>query len=115
MRRFIYLRNVATLALEEEKCNGCGMCLDVCPHAVFGTRERIVYIADRDACMECGACAVNCPTGALTVQAGVGCAYALVNEALGKGAVCYRGVPGEDGTPVPSAAASGASGPDCCS
>ena len=32
-----------------------------------------VRIENRDACMECGACAMNCPTEALTVQAGVGC------------------------------------------
>ena len=28
--------------------------------------------------MECGACALNCPFSALDVNAGVGCAYAVV-------------------------------------
>jgi len=32
--------------------------------------------------MECGACATNCPTEAITVQSGVGCAAALINTAL---------------------------------
>jgi len=29
--------------------------------------------------MECGACALNCEYGAISVDAGVGCATALIN------------------------------------
>jgi ferredoxin len=29
-------------------------------------------------CMECGACATNCPASAITVDAGVGCAAAVI-------------------------------------
>jgi len=36
------------------------------------------YITDRDACMECGACQQNCEAGAIAVDAGVGCAYAVI-------------------------------------
>jgi ferredoxin len=32
--------------------------------------------------MECGACAMNCPDGAIRVDAGVGCASGLINEWL---------------------------------
>ncbi len=35
MKNSIYLKNVVTLKLNEDKCTGCGMCLDVCPHEVF--------------------------------------------------------------------------------
>jgi ferredoxin len=44
--------------------------------------EKIAEIVDRDACMECGACAMNCPEDALTVRAGVGCAYAILVGSL---------------------------------
>jgi ferredoxin len=37
-------------------------------------------LADRDACIECGACAGNCPVAALKVDPGVGCATGLINE-----------------------------------
>lgn len=84
MNRFMYLKNVATLALDEEKCIGCGMCATVCPHGVFMPTNGRVRIHDRDACMECGACAVNCPVEAISVQAGVGCAAAVINAALGR-------------------------------
>ena len=45
-------------------------------------------MADRDACMECGACAINCPVEALEVQSGVGCASGLLNVALGRRGAC---------------------------
>lgn len=73
-----YLKNVVTLRLHEDKCTGCGMCLEVCPHGVLAAGDRRVKVADRDACMECGACARNCPFGAIEVRAGVGCAAAVI-------------------------------------
>jgi ferredoxin len=73
-----YLRNVVTLALDEERCTGCLRCLEVCPRAVLARAAKRVAIVDRDACIECGACARNCSAGAISVQAGVGCAAAVV-------------------------------------
>jgi Pyruvate/2-oxoacid:ferredoxin oxidoreductase delta subunit len=82
MRRFIYLKNVATLELKEDKCNGCGMCLKVCPHAVFESFNSKVRIISKDYCMECGACAMNCASNAIFVKSGVGCASALIQGAI---------------------------------
>lgn len=73
-----YLKNVATLKLHEDKCTGCGMCMEVCPHAVFEMGEKKIRITDKDSCMECGACALNCPFSALEVHKGVGCAAAIL-------------------------------------
>lgn len=84
MGRLIYLKNVVSLRLDEEKCVGCGMCLMVCPHAVLVMNDGRARIEERDACMECGACARNCPTEAVTVRPGVGCATAVINAALGR-------------------------------
>jgi len=77
-----YLTDVVTLAYDETKCNGCQLCIMVCPHAVFTIENKRAKIIDRDACMECGACAKNCPEEALSVRAGVGCAYAIIIGAL---------------------------------
>jgi NAD-dependent dihydropyrimidine dehydrogenase PreA subunit len=85
MTRFRYLANVVTLTLDVDKCTGCGTCAEVCPHGVFVVENRKAEIVDRDACMECGACAKNCAAEALTVQAGVGCAAAVINEMLHSG------------------------------
>ncbi len=82
MNGFHYLKNVATLKLDQAACNGCGRCTEVCPHQVFELAEKRARIADLDACMECGACATNCSAAAITVDAGVGCATGLINEWL---------------------------------
>jgi ferredoxin len=83
-----YLKNVSTLELDGQKCIGCGMCLQVCPHAVLVMANGRVHIRDRDACMECGACAMNCPSQAISVQVGVGCAAAVINSILGRTDAC---------------------------
>jgi NAD-dependent dihydropyrimidine dehydrogenase PreA subunit len=80
MKGFRYLEGVATLALDQAVCIGCGRCLEVCPHQVFEMRDKRARLADRDTCMECGACAGNCPVSAIRVDAGVGCATGLINE-----------------------------------
>ncbi len=79
-----YLKDVVTLKLDEEKCTGCGMCLDVCPHEVLQMNSRHVEIRNRDAGMECGACSRNCPFDAISVKAGVGCAAAVIGAMLGR-------------------------------
>jgi len=89
--KFIYLKNVVTLALDKQKCTGCGMCVEVCPHRVLQMDGRKARIGDRDACMECGACRRNCPTGAVFVEAGVGCAAAVMSSLLGKQDECCCG------------------------
>ncbi len=91
MGEMIYLKDVVTLKLDQEKCAGCGMCLLVCPRAVLSMSKGTAQIDNRDACMECGACAKNCPAEALSVQAGVGCAVAVLNSKLkrrGSAACC---------------------------
>jgi NAD-dependent dihydropyrimidine dehydrogenase PreA subunit len=83
-----YLKNVVTLSFHPEKCKGCGMCLAVCPQSVFTRTNGKVEIADRDACIECGACRRNCPHEALSLRSGVGCASAVINQMLGRKRAC---------------------------
>jgi NAD-dependent dihydropyrimidine dehydrogenase PreA subunit len=84
MRDLIYLKDVVTLNVDTDLCTGCGMCLEVCPHGVLQIDEKRVRIRNRDACMECGACSCNCPVGAVSVEAGVGCAAAVINGMLNR-------------------------------
>jgi len=83
MSSFRYLKNVATLAMNSSKCIGCKMCLEVCPHNVFAMKTKKAIIRDLDACMECGACMMNCPTKALKVKSGVGCAAGIIASKVG--------------------------------
>jgi NAD-dependent dihydropyrimidine dehydrogenase PreA subunit len=78
MNGLVYLRNVVTLELDQEKCNGCKMCIFVCPHEVFMVTNRKAVIVNRDLCIECGACEKNCAEGAIKVRAGVGSAAGIL-------------------------------------
>lgn len=73
-----YLEGVSTFQLDTEQCIGCGMCPVVCPHGILRMNGDKAEISDKDRCMECGACARNCPVAAISVEAGVGCASAII-------------------------------------
>jgi NAD-dependent dihydropyrimidine dehydrogenase PreA subunit len=73
-----YLLNGHSLTLDPALCNGCGRCEEVCPHGVFSVTNRKAAIVDREACMECGACRLNCALNAIAVSSGVGCAAAVI-------------------------------------
>lgn len=75
-----YLEN--TLVLNDQICNGCTLCVTVCPHHVFEMRDHHAQIVNPTDCMECGACQMNCAVGAITVHSGVGCASAMIQAAL---------------------------------
>jgi len=54
--------------------------------------EGKARIVDKDSCMECGACALNCPANAIEVDAGVGCAAAIImGWFTGKEPICGCG------------------------
>jgi NAD-dependent dihydropyrimidine dehydrogenase PreA subunit len=95
-----YLSKVTSLEFFPEKCSGCGRCTEVCPHGVFEMKDKHAMITDRDLCMECGACVRNCEFGAIRVDAGVGCAAALINSMITGG--------------EPSCDCSGPSNSGCC-
>jgi len=71
-----------TLQYEPTLCIGCKICVDVCPHAVFAMNQRTAELFHPDDCMECGACQLNCPTNAILVDSGVGCATVMILAAL---------------------------------
>ncbi len=73
---------VNTLVYDPQLCNGCAKCVEVCPHAVFEMDGRKAVLARPSACMECGACQLNCVTSAIAVESGVGCAAAMIRAAL---------------------------------
>ncbi len=71
-----------TLQYDPALCTGCGVCVDVCPHAAFEMKGKRAELVNPRACMECGACQLNCPPHAIRVESGVGCATAMMMAAL---------------------------------
>lgn len=102
-----YLSGVSTLKYVKDQCTGCGRCVEVCPHGVFELNDKKAAVTDADMCMECGACMRNCSFGAITVEAGVGCAAAIINS------IIYGGEPSCDcGTS--KTGDDGGGGASCC-
>jgi ferredoxin len=82
MKSLRYIDGVTSINLDQQKCIGCGMCTQVCPHGVITLTNKKAQVIDRDGCMECGACAMNCPTDAISVSPGVGCASLIIRRWL---------------------------------
>jgi len=57
--------------IDLDKCSGCGICVDVCPTAVFKLLEnenkKTSKVVAEDQCFACRACEVKCPEQAIKV------------------------------------------------
>ena len=52
--------------VDEEKCNGCGLCSVLCPLKIVSLESGKAVI-DEDLCDGLGACVRNCPQEAMSV------------------------------------------------
>ncbi len=56
-----------SITIAAEKCNGCGICLQMCPLGNFAQGDDgRVYPAEGLFCFSCGHCVAVCPTGAMS-------------------------------------------------
>ncbi|MHA1273609.1 MAG: 4Fe-4S dicluster domain-containing protein [Promethearchaeota archaeon] len=58
------------LSIDQEKCIGCGLCVNYCPTDVIRLDEEIkkAFIAYIEDCMTCYNCELECPQGAIEVH-----------------------------------------------
>ena len=57
--------------INQEICNKCKFCIEVCPSNVIGinTKEEVYFIPERESiCINCGQCMAVCSTKAITVN-----------------------------------------------
>jgi ferredoxin len=54
-------------ALEESRCQGCGVCLQRCQMEALTLENDRMHL-DAERCIGCGLCIPTCPTGALSLQ-----------------------------------------------
>ncbi len=54
--------------VDEEKCVGCGVCVQVCPVEVFELVNGKAKPVKADQCIGCRACEAQCAAQAITVE-----------------------------------------------
>jgi len=57
------------IVIDEEKCIGCGICVDFCNVDAIAVNEEtgILEVVALEDCIECHSCQQNCPEGAIMV------------------------------------------------
>jgi len=55
--------------LDEDRCTGCKICVDICPEDVlrFDEDRKKAYVAYPKDCLGCGVCAWFCPLKCIEV------------------------------------------------
>ncbi len=56
------------IKIDEEKCNGCGICADACHEGAIGIVDGKAKLLREDYCDGLGDCLPACPTGAITFE-----------------------------------------------
>lgn len=60
---------------DEDRCKGCGLCLEFCPKHIVVRADHLnalgfrpATVIEQDKCISCGFCARMCPDVAITVR-----------------------------------------------
>jgi NAD-dependent dihydropyrimidine dehydrogenase PreA subunit len=56
--------------LDEDMCNGCGTCVDICPEDVIylDSEAKLAKVKFLEDCIACFACEAYCPMGCIVVS-----------------------------------------------
>lgn len=62
------MNRAVTTTIDPERCNGCGLCVAVCPLGTLSLRNGLATVSGSES-LNCGHCAAVCPQGAVHVGA----------------------------------------------
>lgn len=55
------------ISIDRQKCNGCGICVDICPTGAITVQDNIAVV-EYDLCEDCQVCMDACPQDAILRQ-----------------------------------------------
>ena len=58
---------MVNIIVDNDKCTGCGICVDSCPVTVFDLKDNKSVPARMEDCLVCRACEVQCPENAIQI------------------------------------------------
>ena len=61
-------KKITTFEILMDKCNGCGLCIKVCPMDGISGEAKQPHVIDAAVCSRCGACYDTCNRGAIIVK-----------------------------------------------
>jgi NAD-dependent dihydropyrimidine dehydrogenase PreA subunit len=71
-RHFTFIKeetgSMAKVTVDKGKCDGDGVCADVCPQNVFEIQSGKAVPVNEGDCINCQACVEGCPQKAITVE-----------------------------------------------
>ncbi|MDN5347685.1 MAG: hypothetical protein PWP65_1249 [Clostridia bacterium] len=56
-----------SITVSRENCNGCGLCVELCPLDCLRLDEENHPYLKYDECWYCGTCETECPLGAIKI------------------------------------------------
>ena len=60
------MEKTVTTTIDEALCNGCGLCVTVCPSDTITMKGKKAVVTGTES-LNCGHCMAVCPTGAVQV------------------------------------------------
>ena len=54
--------------VDEEKCIGCGECVEVCPSDVYEIQDEKSVVVNEEECVGCDSCLEVCEQEAITIS-----------------------------------------------
>lgn len=66
---------MAKVTFNEDKCKGCGLCVQACPKKIVALSERMnskgyhpAEVKQQELCIGCTSCAIMCPDVVIKVE-----------------------------------------------
>lgn len=59
---------MADIIIDNDKCDNCGDCVDVCPMEVLILEDEKLTVNEPDECSYCESCVDICPNECITIE-----------------------------------------------